>query len=79
MVINAPEPETICEWQCQECNFMNSSDISIAVFCSLACDRKKPKNEVLSRGVPRPLESTLLLNLLRYHFFLDLIISEQHF
>jgi len=44
---------------------MKSSDTSIAVFCSPVCERKKPKNEVLSRGVPSclgvPLESTLLL------------------
>jgi len=57
---------------------MKSSDMSIAVFCSPASERKKPKNEVLSRGVPRPLESTLLLKLSRYHFFLDMTISEQH-
>lgn len=31
---HTPEPEIIYEWQCHECNFMNSSDMSIAVFCN---------------------------------------------
>ncbi len=29
-----PQEDIIYEWQCHECNFMNSSDLSIAVFCN---------------------------------------------